>query len=160
MPIHFSVSATTRPPRPGETHGVDYLFLTEEDFERMRQDGELLEWAEYSGRLYGTPRAPVVRHLERGEDILLDIEVHGAMQIKEAFPNAITIFIGPPSLEELERRLRARGDTKDVQITRRLEIASTQLAMAGEWFDHIVVNDEVGDSLAAIRRILWPRTHD
>lgn len=152
--LYFSVSATTRLPRPGEQNGVDYRFLTTEEFEELRSRGELLEWATYSGHLYGTPRAPVLERLENGDDVLLDIEVQGAMQVKEAFPESITIFLAPPSMEELERRLRARGDTSDEDVERRLEIARWQTQVASERFDHLVRNDEVSEAVTEIERIL------
>lgn len=150
----FSVSATTRGARPGETDGVDYFFVDGGVFARMRDAGELLEWAEYSGCLYGTPRAPVLARIEAGQDVLLDIEVQGAMQVKSAFPEAITIFLAPPAVDELQRRLRSRGDTHAADVERRLEIARWQLTVAEEHFDHIVVNDEVEAAVEQILRIL------
>ena len=150
----FSISATTRPPRPGETDGVEYFFLNPVEFERMREGGELLEWAEYSTHLYGTPRTPVLERVEVGEDVLLDIEVLGAMQVKGSYPDAITLFLTPPTVEELERRLRSRGDTLSADIERRLAIAQWQLEIAEERFDHIVVNDSVEAAVERILRIL------
>lgn len=152
--FYFSVSATTRRPRPGETDGVDYYFVDEAGFKHMREQGELLEWAEYSGHLYGTPRAPVLDRLSRGEDVLLDIEIKGAIQVKEAFPAATTLFISPPSVAELERRLRTRGDTSDQDVDNRLGIARWQLEVAEQQFDHIVINDSVEGAVERIVRIL------
>ena len=153
-PFHFSVSVTTRAPRAGEAEGVDYRFVTVDEFAAMRERGELLESAEYSGRLYGTPSAPVLDRLQAGEDVLLDLEVLGAVQVKEAFPESVTVFIAPPELEELELRLRKRGDTGPEEAARRLEIARWQLAVAGEHFDHVVVNTSVEATADEIMRIL------
>jgi guanylate kinase len=153
-PFFFSVSVTTRRPRPGETNGVDYWFVEQAEFERMQQGGELLEWAEYSGNLYGTPRDPVEKHIAGGEDVLLDIEIKGAVQVKEAFPDAMTVFISPPTVDELERRLRSRGDTPDDAIESRLRIAGWQLTVAEEQFDHVVINDSVERAVERILRIL------
>lgn len=150
----FSISATTRTARPGETNGVEYYFVDSDEFERMRDRGDLLEWAEYSGNLYGTPRAPVLERLASGDDVLLDIEVKGAMQVKESYPGAITLFLTPPTEEELERRLRNRGDTALEDIERRLSIARWQLAEARQRFDHVVVNDSVEAAVERILRIL------
>jgi guanylate kinase len=150
----FSISATTRTARPGETNGVAYYFVDSDEFERMRDRGDLLEWAEYSGNLYGTPRAPVLERLASGDDVLLDIEVKGAMQVKESYPDAITLFLTPPTEEELERRLRNRGDTPLEDIERRLSIARWQLAEARQRFDHVVVNDSVEAAVERILRIL------
>ena len=153
-PFFFSISATTRAARPGETDGVDYYFVDEAGFRRMQDEGELLEWAEYSGHLYGTPRGPVLERIAGGEDVLLDIEVKGAIQVKEAFPDALMVFLTPPSLEELERRLRSRGDTSDRDIERRLAIARWQLEVAEQQFDHIVINASVAGAVERIVRIL------
>ena len=152
--FYFSVSVTTRPRRQGEIEGVDYAFVSFEEFEAMRTEGELLEWASYSGSLYGTPREPVFEHLARGTDVLLDIEVHGAMQVKSAVPDAVTVFLMPPSIEELERRLRARGDLEQDQAQARLEIARWQMQIAPRAFDHLVVNQDVDQAVAHIERIL------
>ncbi len=144
MEFHFSVSWTTRSIRPGERNKVDYVFVDREEFERGIAAGGFLEWAEYSGHLYGTPRDAVLAHLRRGEHVLLDIENDGAGQVKEAYPDAMLVFILPPSLQELERRLRSRGDTSDEDIARRLGVAAEQIEEA-EWkFDYRVVNAEVG----------------
>jgi len=153
-PFFFSISATTRAARPTETEGVDYHFVDQERFGRMRAANELLEWAEYSGHLYGTPRAPVLDRIAAGDDVLLDIEVKGAMQVKETFPEALTLFLAPPTLEELERRLRSRGDTSPEDVERRLAIARWQLEIAQNRFDHIVVNDSVDSAVEHILRIL------
>lgn len=153
-PFRFSVSATTRGPRPGEIDGVHYHFVDVADFRRMVEQGELLEWAEYGANLYGTPLAPVLDVLDQGDDILLEIEVNGAQQVREIHPDATMIFIRPPSLDELERRLRARGDTDEDAISRRLDIAADELAVADELFDHVVVNDDVDHAMAKVLDIL------
>jgi guanylate kinase len=153
-PFRFSVSATTRTPRPGEIDGVHYHFVDVADFRRMVDDGELLEWAEYGANLYGTPLAPVLEVLDHGDDILLEIEVNGAQQVREVHPEATMIFIRPPSLDELERRLRARGDTDEDAISRRLDIAADELAVADELFDHVVVNDDVDTAMTQVLDIL------
>jgi guanylate kinase len=153
-PFRFSVSATTRPPRPGEIDGVHYQFVPVEDFRRMVEDSQLLEWAEYGDNLYGTPLIPVLNVLDLGEDMLLEIEVNGAQQVREVYPDATMIFIRPPSLGELERRLRARGDTDEVSISRRLDIAADELAVAEQLFDHVVVNDDVDQAMNDVLDIL------
>jgi guanylate kinase len=140
--VDFSVSATTRSPRPGELDGTHYQFVSRPRFDEMIENGELLEWAEYNHHMYGTPVLPITEANARGRDVLLDIEIQGARQVKESRPDAIMIFIAAPSIEELERRLTNRGDTSSEDIDDRLAIASQQLAEAGEVFDHIVVNDD------------------
>ena len=134
--------------------GVDYRFVTRGEFESAAAAGELLEWAEYGGNLYGTPRGPVLTHLDAGHDVLLDIENDGARQVKAAYPDAVLIFLLPPSLAELEVRLRSRGDTDDIQVRRRLAIAESQIADAEANFDHLVVNDDIGTAVAQVTGIL------
>ena len=159
MPFHFSVSVTTRRPRKGEREGVDYYFVSVPEFERLVEMGELLEWAEYSGRSYGTPRGPVIAKLELGEHVLLDIENLGAMQVKRSYPQALTIFLAPPSRSELERRLRSRGDTDEADIQMRLEVADWQEQMAREDFDRLVVNDDLERVVDEIVRIIDHPSH-
>jgi guanylate kinase len=154
LPFHFSVSMTTRPPRPGEIEGADYFFVSRARFLAARDAGELLEWAEYSGHLYGTPCSQVERPLAAGEDVLLDIELLGARRVKAAFPEALLVFVAPPNLEVLEGRLRGRGDTGDEQVARRLAVAAGQIADARSWFDHIVVNDELARAIDEVAGIL------
>ena len=156
MPFHFSVSMTTRPPRPGEADGVAYRFVDREQFLAAWDAGELIESAEYSGHLYGTPRAPVERALAAGEDVLLDIELLGAEQVKAAFPEALMVFVEPPSLEVLESRLRGRGDTDEEQIARRLAAARWQMGRARGLFDYFVVNDRLERAIAEVAGILAP----
>lgn len=140
-PLYFSVSATTREARPGETHGVHYWFLQPGEFAALLDTGDLLEWAEYNGRQYGTLRKPIVDHISSGEDVLLEIEVQGARQVRATHPEAMMFFIVPPGLDELEGRLRRRGDTSEADISRRLEIARREMEEAEVLFDHVVVND-------------------
>jgi guanylate kinase len=145
----LSVSVTTRSPRPGEAEGVDYRFVDTTTFQRMIDAGELLEWAEYAGNLYGTPRAPAAAAVARGAVVLLDIEVQGALQVKRADPDALLVFLHPPSVEELERRLRGRGTEDDAAVARRLEVAREEIAGAPA-FDLEVVNDRLDDCVAEV----------
>jgi guanylate kinase len=140
----LSVSATTRPPRPGEVDGVDYAFVDRPTFEAMAAAGELLEWAEYAGNLYGTPRGPAAAAIARGEVVLLDIEVQGALQVKGADPDALLVFLLPPNFAELERRLRGRGTEDEATVARRLEVAREEIA-GSDAFDLQVVNDRLDD---------------
>ena len=139
--LSFSVSATTRGPRPNEVDGKDYYFVTREKFEAMIADKAFLEYDEHAKNYYGTPRAQAEDKLLKGH-VLLDIEPNGAKAVKEAFPEAVLIFIMPPSLEELERRLRGRGDTPEDQIKIRMERAIWEMEQRF-WYDHVVVNDTV-----------------
>ncbi len=138
---HFSVSATTRAPRPGERDGVEYFFITQGQFDEMVEKGQFLEHARYAKCSYGTPRGPVEEKLAEGVDVFLDIEIQGARQIKAAMPEAISIFIAPPSLETLEARLRGRATDSEEKIRLRLETARNELAEAVH-YDHVVVNDD------------------
>ncbi len=139
--LYFSVSATTREPRPGETDGVEYYFISQEQFDKMVAREEFLEHATFARCSYGTPRAPVEERLARGIDVIMDIEVKGARQVKERMPEAVSVFIAPPSLEELERRLRGRATDSEEKILLRLETARVELQEA-EAYDHVVVNDD------------------
>ncbi len=150
--LALSVSATTRGPRPAELDGRDYLFLDEGTFRGLVGRGEMLEWADVFGNLYGTPAATVDQHLRSGHDVVLEIDVQGAAQVRERAPEALLIFLAPPSLEDLERRLRARGTESEDRIGERLERAAWEMSQA-TWFDHVVVNDELEratDEVAAI----------
>lgn len=138
--LRFSVSATTRPPRPNEADGVHYYFVSRERFEEMIANGEFLEYDAHAANYYGTPRAQAEEKLEHGS-VLLDIEPNGARQVKEAAPEALLVFIMPPSVEELERRLRGRGDTSQEQIAMRMERAAWEMEQRS-WYDHVVVNDD------------------
>ena len=139
--VGFSVSATTRRPRPGEKDGVDYFFVSRERFDKMVRDGELLEHAEFVGNCYGTPKTQVCQRLENGVSVILDIEVQGAAQVKEKLPEAVTVFLAPPSLEALEKRLRGRGTESEDTICARLETARRELALAPN-YDYTVINDD------------------
>lgn len=140
--LRFSVSATTRKPRDGETEGVDYYFVSREEFDRMIGENAFLEHAEYVGNCYGTPRAAVERQLKDGFDVYLDIDVQGALQVKKQRPETLMVFLMPPSMEELERRLLTRGTNTPEEIRARLEAAERECALSGA-FDHVVVNDIV-----------------
>ncbi|MFS8495275.1 MAG: guanylate kinase [Actinomycetes bacterium] len=154
IPVHFSVSATTRPPRPGEVDGFHYRFVTPEEFRDLIDRGELLEWAVFNGNYYGTPKSAVEAALDDGRDVLLEIEVQGARQIRQVMPDALMIFIAPPSMEDLRRRLEKRADTSAEDIEAKLRIAEEELAAAPGLFDHIVVNDEMERAVDEILRIL------
>lgn len=138
----LSVSATTREPRPGEREGVDYHFLDRKEFERRAQAGDFLEWAEVHGNLYGTPRRAVEEWLKRGHDVILEIDVQGAQQVRERMPEAVTVFVAPPSLEALEERLRRRGTENEEEIRRRLRNAVRENEER-TGFRHVVVNDDL-----------------
>lgn len=140
--LRFSVSATTRAIRPGEQDGVNYYYITHEAFEKLISEDALLEYAYYVNNYYGTPEQPVNELLCRGYDVLLEIEVQGALQVKQHRPDAILIFIAAPSFDELARRLRGRGDTAEDQILRRLETARSEYIEARN-YDYIVVNKQV-----------------
>ena len=140
--LYFSVSATTRPPRPGEVDGKDYYFVTRERFQEMIRRGEMLEYDEHNMNFYGTPRAQVEEKRAKGH-VLLDIEPVGARNVKNNYPEAELVFIMPPSVEELERRLRGRNDTPEDQIAIRMERAKWEMAQR-TWYDHVVVNDDAG----------------
>jgi guanylate kinase len=140
--LELSTSATTRPPRPGEQDGVDYHFMTEAEFERLVKAGEFLEHATYSGHRYGTPRAEVEPRLDRGTSVVLEIEVQGARQIRGTLPEAVQVFIAPPSPEVLRRRLEGRATDRPEEIERRLAAAAEELTARGE-FGHVIVNEQV-----------------
>lgn len=150
--LTFSVSATTRPPRPSETDGVHYYFVTREHFENMIAKGEFLEYDEHNKNYYGTPRGQAEEKMEHGH-VLLDIEPKGARQVKDAAKDAVLIFIMPPSMEELERRLRGRGDTPEDQIQIRMARAVWELEQR-TWYDYIVVNDDADRCADEILNIL------
>ncbi|MGI5893654.1 MAG: guanylate kinase [Candidatus Merdivicinus sp.] len=148
----LSVSATTRSPRPGEIDGVHYYFMSKEDFEQKIEQDEILEHACYCGNYYGTPRGPVYERLQRGENVILEIEVQGALQIREKCPEAILVFVLPPSFSELRRRLIDR-QTEDIEtVNRRLEAAAAEMKMAYQ-YDYIVVNDKLDDAVAELKAI-------
>jgi guanylate kinase len=151
--LALSVSATTRPPRPGETQGEHYHFISDEEFARHVADGDFVEWAEYSGRRYGTLREELDRHTSGGRPVVLEIEVQGARQVRETLPDAVQIFIRPPSDEALRERLIGRGTDTDEQVEARLEVAEQELAAAGE-FPHVVVNDRLHEAVEELAGIV------
>ena len=153
MPLFFSVSCTTRPMREGEKDGVDYFFIDREQFQTLIDNGELLEYAEYAGCFYGTPRKPAEEQMKRGNHVILDIEVQGAEQVREKMPDAVSIFLMPPNWEELERRLRGRGTDNEEKILRRLETARSELKKANS-YDYLVINDRVEDAADRLYSIL------
>lgn len=151
--ISLSISATTRSPRVGEVDQVHYYFTKPERFREMIARGELLEWAEVYGDFYGTPRGPVAQMLELGRDVILEIDVQGALQVKERAPEAVSIFVWPPSPAELERRLRGREKDSDEQIARRLDWARNELQAVAK-YDYVVVNDRVEEAVCKIEAIM------
>lgn len=154
--IFLSISATTRAPRQGEVDKKDYYFLSRQEFEQMINDHQLLEWAEYAGNYYGTPRQPVLEKIDQGKIIILEIEVLGARLVKESFPLATRIFILPPSLDILEQRLRGRGTDAEEVIIKRLTKAREELAVSDE-FDYQVINDNLEDSIELVESIIFPK---
>jgi guanylate kinase len=154
--LELSVSATTRAPRPGEDHGVAYHFLTDPEFERLVGEGAFVEHARYSGRRYGTLRSELERRTRDGHPVVLEIEVQGARQIREAMPEAVQIFIAPPSEEALRTRLIGRGDTSPEDMEARLRVAHEELEAQRE-FGHVVVNDRLDDAADELVRLV--RTH-
>ena len=153
-PSSFSVSATTRMPRVGEVEGVDYYYVDTEAFETRISDGEILEWAEYGGNLYGTPRSSVLPVLESGRNVILDIENEGAKQIKASFPEALLIFISPPSIASLAERLASRGDTNRSDIALRLAVATQQIREAPGVYDFIVENIDLEQAITEVLGII------
>lgn len=151
--LTVSVSATTRKPREGEINGVHYYFVDKNKFAEMRENGEFLEWAETVGNYYGTPKAPVLGKLAEGSDVLLEIDVKGARQIKAAYPDCLTIFVLPPSEAELARRLRGRGTETDEQVSARLALAVKEISESGE-FDHRVINADLDTAVAEVIDII------
>ena len=152
-PLKLSVSATTRAPRPGEVDGVQYYFLSKEEFERRIADGEMLEYVNYCGNYYGTPKAPVEESLAAGQDVLLEIEVTGAKNIRTLAPEATLLFVFPPSMKELRRRLEGRGTEDAATIERRLAVAKEELRQYG-LYDYVVLNDTVESCADQIETIM------
>ncbi len=152
--LFVSISATTRLPRPNEAHGIHYYFLTKAAFSNQIQQGEFLEWAEYLGNFYGTPRQPVCEKLDQGIDVLLEIEVQGAMQVMTNFPQVCSVFILPPSLQVLEDRLTERQTEQPELIQKRLAKATEEITQAPH-FTHQVVNDQLERCLEALESILY-----
>lgn len=151
--ITYSVSATTRQPRPGEENGIHYYFLSREEFERTAAEGGMLEYASYNGNYYGTPKAPVEQQRNQGNDVVLEIEVQGALQVKKSCPDALLIFVAPPSFEELKNRLTGRQTEDTKTVENRLNIARQELMCAGE-YDYIIVNDTVEQAVRRLGQII------
>lgn len=149
-----SVSVTTRKPRPGEVEGVDYYFRTEEQYQQMIAEGEFLETAAVYNNLYGTPKAPVFENLEKGRDVLFEVDVHGAASIKKKYPEAVTIFIMTPDFETLENRLRSRGTETESSLRTRLSAAKHELSKY-KLFDYIVFNDSVEEATKNVLDIIY-----
>lgn len=151
--IKFSISSITRPMRVGEVEGEKYNFITREKFLNMLENDELLEYNEYIGNYYGTPKAPVIAAIEKGEDILIEVDVNGAKEICEKLPEAVTVFIMPPSYKELKRRLSGRGTETQELIDKRMKEALNEIARATE-FDYIVVNDDINTAVDDIIEVI------
>ena len=153
----LSVSMTTRQPRPGDVDGVHYHFRTREEFEQTIAADGLLEYAEYNGNYYGTPIEPIERHLAAGTNVVLEIEVQGAKKVMARCPEHVSIFILPPSIEELERRLRGRGTEEDEVIARRMKAAEEELRNA-EYYQYVVLNDDVDAAVSRVNTIIDAET--
>ena len=149
----YSISATTRKPRTGETDGVDYFFKTREEFEQMIQNKQLLEYAEYVGNYYGTPLEYVENTLAKGKDVFLEIDVQGAIQVRELMPDGVFIFLTPPDLNELESRIVNRGTDSDEVIAKRMKTAREELELM-KYYDYSVVNDTVDNAVQKIEAII------
>lgn len=156
--LKLSVSATTRAPRPGEIDGEDYFFLSREEFDDLVKNGEMLEHAEYVGNCYGTPKGPVERWLEDGQDVILEIDVQGGQQVKKIMPECVSIFILPPSMKELENRLRGRSTEMDAVVDARLQAAREEVRHAEE-YDYVVINDTVDKAVEEIKTIIAAEKH-
>jgi guanylate kinase len=152
--LHYSVSTTTRSPRPGEVNGKNYHFITRSEFEKLVTQGEFLEWAEFAGNCYGTPREAVLNHIQSGKLVVLEIELEGARQIRHTFPSALSIFILPPSFAELEKRIRGRGQDAEEAISRRLNRAEEEIAAADE-FDLQIINNDFEQALQEIEKAIF-----
>ena len=151
--LEYSISMTTRSPRQGEQHGVDYFFTTKEEFLDRIDQGQLLEWAEFVGNYYGTPLDYVQQKLEEGNDVVLEIEVQGALQVKHVMPDACFVFIAPPSMDELRNRIMTRGTEAMEVINKRMEKAEAEIGLAHE-YDYIVINDTVENARDRIMSII------
>jgi guanylate kinase len=152
--LHLSVSATTRPQRAGEVDGVDYSFITDEKFEHLVEEEAFLEWEDVYGKRYGTLRAPVEDALERGEDVLLEIDVKGALDVKRKVPEARLIFVRPPCEDHLRERLAARDTDDAAEISKRLEVAPWELEVGDREFTEKIVNDDLDEAVARLIQIL------
>lgn len=151
--IALSISCTTRTPRKGETHGVSYHFITHDKFDEMIENNAFLEYAQVFDNYYGTPKSYVREQLDAGKDVLLEIDVQGALQAKNAFPEGVYVFLVPPSMEELENRIRSRGTETEQQITKRLGKAKAEMKLIDR-YDYVIVNDEVEKVIDSVEHIL------
>lgn len=151
--VVLSISATTRTPRPGEVEGVNYFYKTREAFEKMIEERNLIEWVDYCGNYYGTPRDFVCAELEKGNNVVLEIEVQGSLKIRNLFPESILCFIVPPSFDELEKRLRERKTEDDATIERRLERAKTEFTYLNQ-YDYLIVNDTIDQAAEMLSCII------
>jgi guanylate kinase len=152
--LNLSISVTTRSPRPGEIDGKDYYFVDSDRFEQMAKDQQLLEWAEFAGNYYGTPLQPVLQKIQGGESVLLEIELHGARQVRKTFPQGMQVFILPPSLAELERRIRHRGKDSEAAMICRLQRAEEEIQAKDE-FDFVVVNDDFEQTVKQLEEVMF-----
>lgn len=152
--LALAVSATTRPPRPGEENGREYHFVSDAQFDKLVTSDALLEWATFGGRRYGTPWSSVRDALEQGRTLILEIDVQGALQVRERFADALLVFLAPPSIAALRQRLRDRGTDSEARIAERLAIAERELAQAPA-FDHVVTNEDLNRAAGEIGRILF-----
>ena len=155
----FSVSATARAAREGEIDGVHYFFISKQEFENRIANNDFLEYAQFAGNCYGTPKSYVMSLLEKGKNVLLEIEVQGAMQVMERMPDCVSIFVLPPSFEELERRLRGRGTETEDKIVKRLETAKGELAYADRYKHQLVNGGDLEAAYQALRKIYLSETH-
>lgn len=156
--IQLSISATTRQPRPGEVHGKHYYFVPRAEFETMVQQGQLLEWAEFAGNYYGTPRQPLDALMAEGHVVILEIELEGARQVRHSLPTARQIFVLPPSVAELEVRIRERGQDSEAAIAKRLARAQVEITAADE-FDIQIINDDLDRALIELEQAVLGSTH-
>jgi len=152
--LDVSISATTRSPRSGEVHGKDYFFLSRDEFMAMVDRGEFLEWAEFAGNLYGTPKATLANQIAAGRWVILEIELEGARQVRRTFPDALQLFVLPPSLEELEHRIRQRGQDDNQSIQQRLHRAQEEIQAAPE-FDVQIINDDLDEALQKLETAIF-----
>ncbi|SDJ03025.1 guanylate kinase [Salimicrobium halophilum] len=151
--LRYSISMTTRNPREGEEDGIDYFFKSRDEFEKLVSEGELIEYAEYANNYYGTPKAYVEQTLEEGKDVFLEIEVNGALQVRENFPEGVFVFLIPPSLEELKDRIVSRGTETEDKIKARLEAARGEIDMMDK-YDYVVVNDDIDHAVEKVQSIV------
>ncbi|MGI1659129.1 MAG: guanylate kinase [Desulfitobacterium sp.] len=151
--VKYSVSATTRQPRPGEVDGLHYFFRSREEFQAMIEQDQLLEWAEFCGNFYGTPKFAVEQAIHAGNDVILEIEIQGALQVKKRFSQGVFIFVVPPSMDELAQRIHKRGTESEEIIQKRLKTAARELEYVSE-YDYVVINDEIPIAVDKLKGIL------